>query len=55
MKKIKQLILLNGGYGSRVKSISKNLPKCLIEFDNKSFLIRQINLFIRKGIKEIII
>ena len=55
MKKIKQLILLNGGYGSRVKSISKNLPKSLIEFDKKSFLIRQINLFIRKGIKEIII
>ena len=55
MKKIKQLILLNGGYGSRVKSISKNLPKSLIEFDKKSFLIRQIDLFIRKGIKEIII
>lgn len=55
MKKIKQLILLNGGYGSRVKSISKDLPKSLIKFNNKSFLVKQINLFIRKGIRKIII
>ena len=54
-KKIDQLVLLNGGLGKRVKSISKNKPKCLINFGNKSFLHRQLLLFKKKGIKKIVI
>ncbi len=54
-KKINQLVLLNGGFGTRVKSISKKKPKCLIKFKKKSFLYWQLNMFKKNGIKEVII
>ena len=54
-KKIKQLVLLNGGLGKRVRSVSKNKPKCLIKFNNKTFLYRQLMLFKKNGIKDLII
>ena len=52
---IDQLVLLNGGFGKRVKSISKQKPKCLIKFKKKSFLYWQLNMFRENGIKEVII
>ena len=36
---IDQLVLLNGGFGKRVKSISKQKPKCLIKFKKNHFYI----------------
>ncbi len=54
-KKIKQIVLLNGGFGKRVKSVSKNKPKCLIKFNNKTFLHRQLMFFKKNGIKDVII
>ena len=54
-KKINQLVLLNGGRGKRVKSVSKGMPKCLIKFKKKPFLYWQLLLFKKNGIKEIII
>ena len=56
MKKIiNQLVLLNGGFGKRVKLISKEKPKCLIQFKKKTFLNWQLNMFKKNGIKEVII
>jgi N-acetyl-alpha-D-muramate 1-phosphate uridylyltransferase len=55
MQKINQIVILNGGIGSRVKSIAKNLPKCLIEFRSKSFLFFQLRLIKEKGIKDVVI
>ena len=43
VKQIKQIVILNGGEGKRVKSVSNNKPKCLIEFNGKSFLKLQIH------------
>ncbi len=54
-KKINQILLLNGGLGSRVRSISKKKPKCLIIFNQKSFLQRQLNYFKKNGIKKVLI
>ena len=54
-KKINQILLLNGGLGKRVKSISKNKPKCLIKFNQKSFLFWQLKFFKANGIKKVII
>ena len=42
-KKIKQIVILNGGDGKRVKKLIKNRPKCLIKFYGHSFLSLQLN------------
>lgn len=55
MQKVNQIVILNGGIGSRVKSVSKNLPKCLITFGSKSFLHFQLELIKKKGIKNVVI
>ena len=54
-KKIKQILILNGGTGTRVKSISKGRPKCLIKICNKTFLYLQLGEIKRQGIKDIVI
>ena len=48
-----QIVVLNGGKGTRVKSISKNNPKCMISFYGKPFINYQINLLKKKGFKKI--
>ena len=48
-----QIVILNGGKGTRVKSVSKNKPKCMINFNKKPFISHQINLLKKKGFKKI--
>ena len=55
MQNIDQIVILNGGFGRRVKSLSKGVPKCLIKFASKSFLFLQLQLIKKKGIKNIVI
>jgi N-acetyl-alpha-D-muramate 1-phosphate uridylyltransferase len=55
MQNIDQIVILNGGFGRRVKSLSKRVPKCLIKFASKSFLFLQLQLIKKKGIKNIVI
>jgi len=50
-----QIFVLNGGLGKRVKKISLNKPKCLIQFNNKPFLHHQLTLLKKKKFKEIIL
>lgn len=50
-----QIFILNGGLGERVKKISLNKPKCLIEFNKKPFLYYQLNLLKKKGFKDLIL
>tara|TARA_B110000858_G_C17768977_1_gene458561 strand:+ start:623 stop:1303 length:681 start_codon:yes stop_codon:yes gene_type:complete len=50
-----QIFILNGGLGKRVKKISLNKPKCLIEFNNKPFLYYQLNLLKKNGFKDIVL
>jgi len=54
-KKINQILLLNGGLGKRVRSVSKKKPKCLIKFNQKSFLFWQLKYYKANGIKKVII
>ncbi|EMH80485.1 Nucleoside-diphosphate-sugar pyrophosphorylase family protein [alpha proteobacterium HIMB114] len=49
-----QIIILNGGKGTRVKSISKKDPKCLIKFKKKPFIIYQYDLLRKKGFKDFV-
>ena len=56
MKKvIKQILILNGGSGTRVKSISNKKPKCLIKIHSNTFLFLQLKEIKKQGIKDIVI
>lgn len=49
-----QIFILNGGLGRRVKKLSKDKPKCLINFNNKPFLYHQYKLLKKKGFKSFV-
>jgi NDP-sugar pyrophosphorylase family protein len=53
--KINQIVILNGGYGSRVRSISGNLPKCLIKIGGTPFLLHQLDLIKKAKIKNVVL
>lgn len=38
MKKIKECIVLAGGFGTRLKSVIADMPKCMASINNKPFL-----------------
>jgi len=46
------LIVLAGGFGSRLKSILKNTPKALAPINNKPFLELQLDHWINQGISS---
>ena len=48
-----QILVLNGGKGTRVKSVSKSKPKCMILFKKKPFIFHQIKLLQKKGFSNI--
>ena len=52
---IKQCLILCGGYGSRLKSITKKIPKPLIKYFGKEFLNYIIDNLENQGIKEVIL
>jgi len=50
-----QAIILAAGRGKRLKSLTENIPKCLIKINDNTILDRQIEILFRNGINEIII
>ena len=48
-------IIIAAGYGSRLGQYTKEKPKGLLEVNGKTILDRQISLFRKNGIKDIII
>lgn len=48
-------IILAAGKGTRLSSLTKDKPKCLLEFLGKSLLDRQIEIFKDLGIADIIV
>jgi D-glycero-alpha-D-manno-heptose 1-phosphate guanylyltransferase len=51
----KEVIILAGGMGSRIESISNGKPKCLIKIGNKPFLYHLLNQFLTLGADKIIL
>jgi NDP-sugar pyrophosphorylase family protein len=52
---VKDLVILNGGYGKRLKELTKNKPKCLVEINNITFLEYQLDYLDRFKIKNVFI
>ena len=48
-------ILLAGGYGTRLRPITNNIPKCLVEIANKPLLQNWIELLVNAGVNSILI
>ena len=50
-----KVIIIAAGQGSRLGELTKNLPKPLLDINGKSILERQIELFHKFGIKDILV
>ena len=50
-----KVIILAAGQGERLRPLTKNIPKCMIDFFGKSLLERQIETFRKCGITDIVV
>lgn len=53
--KIENAIILAAGRGSRMKELTADKPKCMVEINNKSIIQRTIEVFKYKNINNIIV
>lgn len=47
------VIILAAGEGSRLYPYTKNIPKCMVKYENKSIISHQLNIFKKVKIKRI--
>src|SRR3546814_4961663 len=52
---LKKAIILSAGQGSRLLPLTRDLPKCLIEFNGRSLLGWQVAALVANGIKDIVV
>ena len=50
-----QAVILAAGQGTRLKPLTDDLPKCLLDVGGKTIIFRQINALWSLGIKDIIV
>ena len=55
MYKLDQIVIFCGGFGTRLKKISKGVPKSLILVDNKPFIEILIQNFSRFNFKKVLL
>ena len=48
-------IVIGAGTGKRINEFSKKSPKALLDINGKTILSRQVSLFRKNGINEIIV
>jgi mannose-1-phosphate guanylyltransferase len=48
-------LLLAGGYGTRLLPITKNIPKCLVDFNGEKLLDIWLSRLVESGVREILI
>lgn len=48
------IAILAGGYASRLGSLTKDLPKCLIEINGRPFVDWQLDLLLKNGYSEFV-
>ncbi|MCD4668981.1 MAG: NTP transferase domain-containing protein [Actinomycetia bacterium] len=49
------IVIISGGLATRLGPLAENIPKSLLEFNNKPFIQHQIELLAKKGFKNIVI
>ena len=48
-----KVIILAAGEGKRLRPLTNNIPKCMVDFFGRSLLQRQIDIFQNLGINDI--
>ena len=48
-----KVLIIAAGLGSRLKKHTENLPKCMLDFGDKTLLQRQLDAYKKNGIKDI--
>jgi len=48
------LVVLAGGFGTRLGALTENIPKCLIKIRGRAFVDWQIDSFIKNGITNLV-
>ena len=52
---IDKAIILSAGQGSRLLPLTRDIPKCLIEFNGRSLISWQVAALVANGIKDIVV
>ncbi|GAA0542242.1 D,D-heptose 1,7-bisphosphate phosphatase [Rhizomicrobium palustre] len=55
MSTVKQAVILAGGRGTRLKSVTGDLPKPLVDVDGKPLLVHQFELLRAQGIEDVLL
>jgi len=50
---MKALILV-GGYGTRLRPLTLNVPKPIVEFCNKAMILHQLEALVKAGVTEVV-
>jgi len=52
---MKKAIILSAGQGSRLGHLTDDRPKCLIEFNGRTLLDRQLDALAANGVEEAVV
>ncbi len=52
---MKKAIILSAGQGSRLGHLTDNMPKCLIDFNGRTLLDRQLDALAANGVEEAVV
>lgn len=55
MNEINQVIILAAGRSRRMENLSKNLPKCLFDYNNEKVILRLVRQIEEQGVEKIVI
>tara|TARA_B100001989_G_C24506037_1_gene447594 strand:- start:454 stop:1170 length:717 start_codon:yes stop_codon:yes gene_type:complete len=55
MNKLPTIVILAGGYGTRLQKLTENIPKSMVEINNKPFIYHQLTLLKKNNLDDVII
>tara|TARA_Y100000816_G_C26059060_1_gene555957 strand:- start:510 stop:1226 length:717 start_codon:yes stop_codon:yes gene_type:complete len=55
MKKLPTMVILAGGYGTRLQKLTENIPKSMVKINGKPFIYHQLSLLKKNKIEDIVI
>ena len=55
LRNMKKAIILSAGQGSRLGHLTDDRPKCLIEFNGRTLLDRQLDALAANGVEEVVV